>query len=69
MIRMKNRINQVVVGQNMLNPIECEVVRIYRDKKEERGKVVLNGKKQAVTHLGGGVWTLDSVQDVQQEVA
>lgn len=58
MIRMKNRINQVVVGEDMTNPIECDVTSVYRQGKEDRGKVSLNGKKQRVKHIGGGVWLL-----------
>lgn len=58
MIRMKNRIQQVVVGEDYKNPTDCEVVSVWASKEITKGKVLLNGNKHPVKLLGGGVWML-----------
>jgi len=58
MIRMKNRINQVVVGGDYINPQDCDILNIWHSKDITKGKVVVDGKRRPVEHIGGGVWML-----------
>jgi len=59
MVRMKNKINQVVVGNDHMNPLDCEVISVWKSKDSTKGKVRLGGKKCAVTYIGGDVWVLN----------
>ena len=58
MIRMKNRVQQVVVGEDYKYPLDCTVSSVWRSKDTTKGKVLLGGKKRPVKCLGGGVWML-----------
>lgn len=74
MIRMKNRINQVAVGEDMQNPLECDVTGVWLKAKATYGKVSINGVKHPVRLLGGGVWVFTDgyttrAEKKQREVA
>ncbi len=58
MFRMSDKINQVVVGSDHMNPLDCHVSNVWKSKDETRGKVRLKGKKYPVIYIGGGVWKL-----------
>ncbi len=58
MIRMKDRVQQVVVGEDYKNPLDCTVSSVWASKDITRGKVLLGGRKRPVKCLGGGVWML-----------
>ncbi len=58
MIRMKDRVQQVVVGEDYMNPLDCTVSSVWRSKDTTKGKVLLGGKKRPVKCVGGGVWML-----------
>lgn len=64
---MKDKINQVVVGNDMQHPLDCTIVSVFRSKDTTKGKVVVEGKKHPVTLLGGGVWVLTDGTTTHQQ--
>lgn len=59
MIRMSDRYNQVVVGEDYKSPIAACIKFVRSDGKNSIGQVELNGKRYRVTNKFGDVWVLE----------
>lgn len=64
MFRMKDKLNQTIVGADYLNPVDEVVTNVWMDKGTMRGRVTLNGKKHKVHSVGNGIWMLSSGQNM-----
>lgn len=71
MIRLKDKYNQVVVGEDYRSPLATNISNVYIHEGKTKGKATLNGEVYPVTLKFTDVWVLDngvSINNIYQGV-